>query len=288
MNLLVVGASGLVGWNFLRVARDAGHQVVGTYASHPIPGLRNLNIANAEAARDLLETFKPDAVVCCAGWSWVDGCQRDPKRAFLENAKLPSQLGRLALQYNARFLYFSTSYVFDGKDGPYDENATTNPISIYGESKLEGERLVLEATEGLALIARTMGVYGEEPQQKNFVYQVVRNLRGGKLMNIPSDQRGNASYVADLALMCISLLMRGTSGIWNVAGPEPELYRKEFALRVSHEYKLDSNLFRFITTSELGQPAPRPLQGGLKIDRAMNATGFKPSPWTSFLIPEAI
>ena len=279
MKLLVVGASGLVGWNLLKVARDSGHQAIGTYASHPLSGLSELQLGNTEAITHLLETFQPEVVICCTAWSWVDGCQGDPKRAFLENAERPSHLGRLAFQHGARFLYFSTSYVFDGKEGPYDENAPTNPISIYGESKLQGERLVLEATEGRALIARTMGVYGEEPQQKNFVYQVVRNLRAGKSMNIPSDQRGNASHVMDLASMSLSLLEKKMSGVWNVAGPEPALSRKDFALRIAREYGLDSTLFHFLPTSDLGQPAPRPLNGGLIIDRAVSLTHHAPSPW---------
>ena len=285
MKLLIVGASGLVGGNFLHVAQGLGHEAVGTYASYPLPGLIPLQIEDTSAIQHLLETFAPQAVIACTAWSWVDGCQSDPQRAFLENAQRPAQLARLADQHGAAFLYFSTSYVFDGIDGPYPEDAPTHPLSVYGQSKLEGERLILQATSGKALIARTMGVYGEEPQQKNFVYQVVKSLRAGRPLTLPSDQRGNASYAPDLALMSLSLLEKKQSGIWNVAGPDPNLYRKDFAQRIAEAYELDALLLRFSTTAELKQPAPRPLGGGLLIDRVLKETGLQPSPWTPVPIP---
>jgi dTDP-4-dehydrorhamnose reductase len=285
MKLLIVGASGLVGWNFARVARAAGHEVAGTYATHPSPDLIELRLENIEAVRRLLEDFRPDAVIYCAAWSWVDGCEGDPGRAFLENAGHPARVADLAHRGRAKFLSFSTSYVFDGRDGPYDETAATHPLSVYGKSKLEGERRVLEATEGEALIARTMGVYGEEPQQKNFVYQVVRALRAGKPMTVPSDQSGNASYAGDVAAISLKLVEQGANGIWNVAGPDPNLNRRDFALRIAREYGLDPGLLRFVPTAELGQPAPRPRQGGLVITRAVKATSIAPSPWTPITIP---
>ncbi|HEX4139175.1 MAG TPA: SDR family oxidoreductase [Candidatus Methylacidiphilales bacterium] len=286
MKLLIVGASGLVGSNLASLARACGLQVHGTYASHPIAGLGELDLRNRDDAIRILDAFKPDAVACCSAWSWVDGCQRDPARAFLENAELPAHLAKLSHQAGARFLYFSSSYVFDGREGPYDENARPNPISSYGESKLRGEAMVMEATEGTSLIVRTMGVYGEEPQEKNFVYQVVRSLRAGKAMSIPSDQRGNASHAADVAAMVLSLLKSQASGVWNVAGPDPDLYRKDFALTIARAYDLDASLFRFVSTSELGQPAPRPLGGGLIIKRAVSASGHQPSAWRPIAIPK--
>ena len=285
MKLLIIGASGLVGWNLVRVARADHHEVTGTYALHPAPDLVGLRLENVEAVRRLLENLQPDAVACCAAWSWVDGCEGDPARAFLENAGNPARLARLAHQGQAKFLYFSTSYVFDGRDGPYDENAPVHPLSVYGKSKLEGERRILEATEGQALIARTMGVYGEEPQQKNFVYQVVRALRAGKNMTVPSDQSGNATYAGDLASISLKLLEKSATGIWNVAGPDPHLNRQDFALRIAREYRLDPGLLRFVSTAELGQPAPRPRQGGLVVTRAVKATSIEPSPWTPIVIP---
>lgn len=280
MKFLIVGASGLVGWNLSRVAGQAGHAVTGTYHGFALPGLIQLDLDDAGKVRALLVREKPDVVVCCSAWSWVDGCQGDPGKAARLNRDQPGFLAREADLAGARFVHFSTSYVFDGTKGPYSEEDPPSPISVYGKAKLAGEKAVLEATGGSALIARTMGVYGEEPQRKNFVYQVRRNLGEGKRMKIPSDQIGNATYAPDLAGMLLTLLDRGLGGIWNLAGPEPDLKRRDLAERIAEAYGLDASLFDFVPTSSLGQPAPRPLHGGLKIGKILQYENREPSKWT--------
>jgi len=294
MKLLIVGASGLVGSSLLQVAGAQGHDVLGTRRNQDLPGLAPLDLADVGSCQRIIGEFQPDAVVCCAAWPWVDGCERDPERAMRENCHQPAILARIAAQAGARFVYISTSYVFDGEDGPYSEDAPTNPTSVYGRSKLDGENSVLDATAGNATIARTMGVYGEEILRKNFVYQVFDTLSVGKRMNVPIDQFGNATYSGDLARMLLALLENISSGIWNTAGPEPGLSRKDFALRIAGSYRLDPSLFDFMETKSLGQPARRPRQGGLRIEKITSDIGLHPSLWVrmdpreraSQLIPE--
>lgn len=279
MKILVVGASGMVGWNCAEVAAREGHEILGTFHRHALPGLVPLSLDSESATAAVLSQFKPDAVICCASWSWVDGCEGDPAKAMRHNRDEPALLARISRDHGARFVYFSTSYIFDGKNGPYGEDDAPHPIGTYGRSKLEGEQAVLEATGGDALIVRTMGVYGAEPQRKNFVYQVLRNLREGKRMKVPSDQLGNATHAADLATGVLRLLERGMTGAWNIAGPNPDLCRKDFALFIAREYGLDASLFDFVTTAELKQPAPRPLHGGLKIGKAVAKLGLVLHDW---------
>jgi dTDP-4-dehydrorhamnose reductase len=268
MRILVVGASGLMGWNCLKVMGALGHELLGTYHTHAMDGLVPLSLDSDSAVSSLVARFQPAAVICCAAWSWVDGCQGDPARAFRNNRDEPARLARHAHDFGASFVHFSSSYVFDGKLGPYCEEDLPNPLSVYGESKLAGEKAVLDATDGSATIVRTMGVYGEEPQKKNFVYQVRANLSAGRRMKVPLDQFGNASYAPDIATGVARLLVRKLDGIWNLAGPDPNLCRKDFALRIAREYGLDESLFDFVSTEELRQPAPRPRQGGLRIEKA--------------------
>lgn len=276
MKILIVGASGLVGSSLMREARKCGHDVVGTQRSQTLPGLQTLDLSDRAAGANLLAQHQPAAVICCAAWPWADGCERDPDRAFRENRDQPTDLARASHSLGASFVYFSSSYVFDGVHGPYAEEDQTNPISVYGQSKLQGETAVLEATQGTAIIARTMGVYGEEKLRKNFVYQVIDTLSAGRRMKVPDDQFGNATHSADLALMTLALLDKSASGIWNTAGPEPDLNRKDFALRIAKEYALDTSLFDFVPTSELNQPALRPTHGGLRIDKVVAAIKFVP------------
>ena len=279
MRILVAGASGLVGGACLRAATEAGHKVAGTYHTHAVEGLVPLALESEEAIARLMESFAPEAVVCCTGWTWVDGCEADRDRAFRENCEQPARLARAAASFGAKVVYFSTSYVFDGREGPYSEDARPNPISVYGHAKLAGEHAVMDATAGSAIIARTMGVYGEEARRKNFVYEVRDQLSAGRRMRVPADQIGNASYTGDLAEAVLRLLAGDATGIWNLAGPEPCLSRKEFALRIAHEYGLDGTLFDFVSTAELHQPAARPLQGGLRIDRMRDELKMNPRDW---------
>jgi dTDP-4-dehydrorhamnose reductase len=279
MKCLILGASGLVGWNLLQQAKTLGHESIGTYRSHPLPDLLPLSTENESDVSDLLQTTHPDVVFYCGGWAWVDGCEGDPARAYLENADQPARVARGAVKSGARFVYFSTSYIFDGVAGPYAEDAEPRPLSVYGNSKLRGERAVMEATEGTCLIARTMGVYGEEPQQKNFVYQVRRALSAGRTFRVPNDQWGNVTHAGDIARMSLKLIDLGQGGVWNLAGPDPDICRSDLAYLIAKSYGLPEDLIEPVTTATLGQPAPRPRQAGLLIEKAMQATSIIPQGW---------
>lgn len=281
MRILIIGASGLVGHHLLRLARTEGHETLGTCCRQRPPGLAPLSLAEETTWRTVLDQFAPQAVLCCSGWTWVDGCEDDPERAMRENALQPARLAQASTEGGARFVYYSTSYVFDGTEGPYDEDGIPHPLSAYGRSKRVGEQAIAEATGGRACILRTMGVYGPEPQEKNFVYQVRRALLQGRPLRVPHDQFGNATHAEDLAAITLDLVRREVSGIWNVAGPDPDLRRSEFARQIAQGYGLDTGLILPVPTQELGQKAPRPRHGGLTI-RKIQELGFTPrsfAPW---------
>ena len=122
MKILVIGASGLVGSHVRAEALARGHEVLGTYRKFPTPNLVHLDLANESQARALLESFRPEWVVHAAGWTWVDGCEKDPDRAMRENCEQPVMVARLCKEIGIRMVYFSTHYVFDGSRGPYSES----------------------------------------------------------------------------------------------------------------------------------------------------------------------
>lgn len=277
--MLILGASGLIGWNLLLRAQLLGHEVNGTYRSHSLPGLIPLDMGHEDLLAHLFNQLRPEAVFCCTGWSWVDGCESDPERAYRENMELPTLAVKCARKIGSHVTYFSTSYVFDGRDGPYDENAKPYPISIYGNSKLAGERSILEASDGNAVIARTMGVYGLEPQRKNFVFQVRRALTSRTTLKVPKDQFGNVTYAPDLAGMAFKLAEHRQSGIWNLAGPDSNIRRSDFALQIAKSYGLPEELIEPVETSALNQLARRPAQGGLSIEKVQYFTSIKPQTW---------
>lgn len=284
MKLLIIGASGLVGSNILSVAKSLGHEVVGTYHTYPVSGLRPLNLSDLPAFQEIMSQESPDAVVCAAAWVWADGCQRNPRRALAFNRDYPAEMAEITRRFGAQFVFLSTNYVFNGLGGPYDEEAPTDPINIYGRSKLSAETEILETMRGEAIIIRTAGIYGEEEQKKNFVCQVIRNLRSGNIMKVPNDQFHNATYAEDLAAGIVRLLEKQKTGIWNLAGPDPQLCRSDFALRIAQEYDLDSSLLDCVPTVALGQLALRPRMAGLIIDKARQEIGFDPTEWTKVII----
>ena len=202
---LIIGASGQVG-NALLSAFGRTN-CVGTFSTNDnLPGDRMVQFDLAEAAvtpgiaHALLEMVRPTVVCICAGWTWVDGAERDPHRAMAINAHGPAAVAAAAKRVHASVVYYSTEYVFDGSDehpGPYDEEAPTAPINWFGRSKLEGETLVAAAVgDDSALILRTTVVYGPEQEGKNFVYQLVRRIVGNKGMLVVDDQRSSPTCVA--------------------------------------------------------------------------------------------
>jgi dTDP-4-dehydrorhamnose reductase len=266
MRALVIGASGQVGAALLDALRARGHQAIGTYAHHPAPGLTPLDVTDHGAVERAIADAKPDWVLCPAGLTHVDYCEDHPDEAGAINRDGPLHAARGAHRAGAGFVFFSTEYVFDGGQGPYAEDDPARPLSVYGRSKWEGERAVLAETPR-ALVVRTTVVYGPDRQEKNFVYQLLRNCRSGQPMRIPVDQVSSPTYNLDLARATVELCERDLRGVYHVAG-DGVLDRFAFARLACEVFGLDGSGLTPVATSALGQKAPRPLKGGLRIAKA--------------------
>src|SRR5262249_23721009 len=213
MRAVVVGGSGQIGGWLLRTLAERGHEAVGTYATIPFPGLIPLDAADLTGAAAWLRSQQTDVVFYPAGFTWVDGCERDPARARSANLDQPLNLARVAADQGARFIYFSTDYVFDGAAGPYTEDDPPRPLSVYGHAKLEAEQVLADALGQALLTVRTTWVFGPERQGKNFAYQLAKTLGEGRPLVCPSDQVSNPSYGPDVAAAAISLAEAGRSGL---------------------------------------------------------------------------
>jgi dTDP-4-dehydrorhamnose reductase len=266
MRAVVIGGSGQIGGWLLRILDQRGHHAVGTFASVSIPGLVRLDAAERESAAAWIRAQAPDVVFYPAGFTWVDGCQRDPGRAYDTNLEQPLNLARAAAHVGARFIYFSTDYVFDGHDGPYAEEAPTNPLSVYGQAKRDAERELELALGDRQLTIRTSWVFGPERQGKNFAYQALRSLIEKKTVVCPTDQVSNPSYGPDVARAAVLLAEKGRFGLIHVVGPEV-MDRLAFARAIGAAFGCDIGLIQGKLTAEMGQGAPRPLRGGLLTPR---------------------
>jgi dTDP-4-dehydrorhamnose reductase len=280
---VVVGGSGQIGGWLLRTLADRGHEAVGTYASVAYPGLHHLDAADLAASAAWLRDQKPDVVFYPAGFTWVDGCERDPARARSANVEQPLNLARAAAGIGARFVYFSTDYVFGAHGGPYTEDSPTNALSAYGRSKLEAEHALAGTLGDRQLTVRTSWVFGPERQGKNFSYQLAKALSAGKILEGPTDQVSNPSYGPDVARAVVGLVEAGHSGLIHVAGPEV-MDRVRFARELARGFGLDPSLIVGRTTAELGQGAPRPLSGGLLTPRLQTLLPGVMSPLADCLV----
>ncbi len=274
MKALVIGASGQVGHQLVNHLKKQGRDVVGTYAEHPVSGLLRLDLRlPAECESRVLEV-RPDLVLCAAGMTHVDKCEAEPALARAINVEGPLACARAADKVGAKFVYYSTEYVFDGVAGPYREEDPIRPLSVYGRSKAEAEA-ALARDHPSALIIRTTVVYGPEIQGKNFVYQLLTRGSKGEPMRAPDDQISSPTYNEDLALATLRLVEMKQSGVFHITGPDI-LDRFAFARVVCEVFGLDASKLSPVKTADLKQVAPRPLKAGLLIHKLTRVSGYRP------------
>ena len=265
MKTLVIGASGCVGGILYEDFQELG-EVSGTYCQHPWKELIPLDITRPDDARRLLDQFQPDLVLQPAAQPNVDGCEENPGDSYRVNVGGTSNVVEATRTTRAKYVFFSSDYVFDGKAGPYGEEDPPNPIQVYGRHKLEAERLIRERLDNF-LIIRVHGVFGWERQRKNFVVRLVQLLSEGKTMTVPSDQVGSPTYAPNLSQALRELVLQDARGIYHLVG-STVIDRYSFARLAATIFGLDAGLLVPKTTADLKQKAARPLTSGLCIDKA--------------------
>jgi dTDP-4-dehydrorhamnose reductase len=272
-SVLIVGASGQVGHHLTQAAERRGLAWSGTFHTVSRPGLLALDLRDAQAVARTVLAVRPVYVMAPAACTHVDRCEREPGETYQVNVLGIGHLVDAANAVGATVVHFSSDYIFDGMDGPYDESAPPNPCSQYGLQKLIAEHLILQRARE-ALIVRTTVVYGPEPQGRNFVCRLLRALRMGREVAVPVDQIGTPTYAPTLADAAFDLLAAGVRGVINVAGRQL-VARDEFARETANVFGEDPALVRPVPTSELGQPAPRPLHAGLRAEIAERSLGWE-------------
>lgn len=188
MRVLITGARGLLGSELLGQAPKE-YIVEGV-------DIEEGDLSQASVAQDIISRQQPHCVIHCAAWTDVDGCTRDPKRAYRVNAEATQYVAAACQQFQARLVYLSTDYVFAGDLGrPYTEDDEPRPLNPYGSSKLAGEK----ATAALPnyLIVRTQWLFG--PAGKNFIATIIRAAKEKGELRVVADEWGSPTYARDLA-----------------------------------------------------------------------------------------
>lgn len=260
-HFMVIGASGMIGEHIVTTLNSLEQKTISTYNKTSIPFASHLDVSNEKEVNKLIKDTNPQIIFMPAALTNVDYCETHPEEAYKINVSGVKNVVKASNSTGARLIYFSTDYIFDGNNGPYSEEATANPISIYGLQKLEAEHYVALFAKDY-LIIRTTVVYGWERQGKNFIYRLVKSLSNGQPIKAPIDQVGSPTYANNLSQIAVHLSETTLSGVINITGPS-QISRYEFARKAANIFRLDENLVIPVQTESLNQSARRPKQAGL-------------------------
>lgn len=223
---------------------------------------------------------RPDLVVHGAAMTDVDGCERDRETAYAVNGLGARNAAIAASECDARLIHVSTDFVFDGAKGePYLEYDETRPLSVYGDSKLWGEKLVRDHSERFAIV-RTQWLYGAGG--RNFVDTMRERGREGKPLRVVNDQRGCPTWTVELARAIRRIAEEGSYGIYHASGGGGCTWF-EFARAILSRAGLDDVEVTPITTGELGRPARRPADSRLRNFHMELTFGDAMLPWEDAL-----
>ncbi len=282
--MLVTGARGMLGRDFHETLQARGIDTVGV-------GREELDVTREPDVDYLLSHVRPDVVVNCAAYTAVDDCEANREMAHLVNADAVRYLADHCNRWGSMLVHFSTDFVFDGtRRQPYEVDDEVGPLSVYGESKLAGERSA--ATAWKHLIIRTSWVFG--PYGKNFVEAIAGQIEKGRdHLRVVDDQRGRPTYVphlvdAALRLIDVAGAKDEARGTYHYAD-QPFCTWFEFAREIAGEMQRRGDApseveIEPITTEEMPRPARRPAWSVLSTSRYEMVTGTAPELWQMGLV----
>jgi len=286
VKILLLGSNGQVGFELARSLLPLGELVSLNRVQADFTNLENL--------RATVQTIRPDVIVNAVAYTAVDKAETERETAFLINAQAVEVLAQEAKNLNALLIHYSTDYVFDGtKTKPYFENDATNPLNIYGESKLAGE-LAIQKNGADYLIFRTTWVFAARGQ--NFVNSILRLAAEREELNIVADQIGAPTWarlIADTTAHCVRQAMQERrsnvfeSGIFNLTSSGEtswfEFAQKIVELARAKKVEFKNRVINPIPTSAYPTPAKRPANSRLSTDKLSQRFYVKMPDWQETL-----
>lgn len=272
MKVLVTGSTGQLGYDVCRLLKSF---------EIPYHGIssRDVDITDKQGVSDCFETYRPDVVIHCAAYTAVDDAEKDEEQCFLVNSVGTEQIARACAEWQAKMLYVSTDYVFRGTgEEPYETSASTDPVNVYGRSKVAGEQAVQKWLSRYYIV-RTSWMFGVNG--KNFIDSILKKSEQNPDADIRvvKDQVGSPTYTQDLARFVIDLIRTERYGIYHVTNEGfctwAELAAE--ALRLAGR----TNRIIPVTSQEYVAPAPRPQNSRLS-KKSLKEQGFSLLPdWKS-------
>jgi len=286
MRILITGASGHLGRRLVQAACQAGHRVwawtspreVVTPHSELPATFTSVELTNPVQVAEAYSQVRPMAVLHAAAMSSIAECYRDPVRAFRVNAEATRQLVGLCVADIARLIYVSTDLVFDGGTGNYQEDDLPRPLSIYGKSKLDGERAVIQHP-GLLVSRLSWLVAGGTSERPHFLDQQIASLKQGKPIQLFNDEWRTPLGIDAAAQALVTLATTDFSGILHLGGPE-KLSRYEMGCTLARLLGVKQELVEPIKQGDVKTPEPRPSDVSLNSARWRQL--MPDSPWPTF------
>jgi dTDP-4-dehydrorhamnose reductase len=289
MKILITGSSGMLGTDLCEVLK-ADHELAGMDTVRPrsegnAPHLfHEANVTDPERVKEIFDKEEPELVIHAAAWTDVDGCERDPEKAFLVNTEGTHNVVDASRDGNVPLIFISTDFVFDGDKGePYREDDRTNPLNVYGRSKLEAEEVIKRGLSRYAIV-RTSWLFGMNG--RNFVRTVIEKGRKEGRVRVVDDQAGSPTYTGDLAgaLKDLAKLVDEMGqDIYHVSNSGWCSWY-DLALSISERLSgTEDFAVEPVTSVELDRPAKRPGFSALDCSAFEKRTGHKMRPWQDAL-----
>ena len=271
-NIIITGVNGLLGQKLLDKA-TANFSILGVdihdqpfYQKKDFKYLK-LDITDRRSVKEMILKFYPHFIINTAAMTDVDGCEIHKEQCWKINVEAVENIVYAARKIGSKIVQISTDYIFDGKSGPYNENENSSPLGYYGKSKLASENVLIQSELDHAVL-RTMILYGFGIKVRaNFVTWLISALKRKQKVTIVTDQMGSPTLVDDLAAAIIKIIQLNKWDTFHIAGSEI-IDRYSFAHKIAEIFGLDKELIFPITTADLKQKAPRPLNSGLVIEKA--------------------
>ena len=287
LRICITGSNGFVAQKFteLLATQNLSTQLLGISKSVN----RNLYLTNQQFIQaDLLDNdkinrvlteFKPTHILHTAAITSVELCEMDKVLAHHINVDVTKQLANYAANHDCHFTFISTDFVFDGQNGPYQESDSTNPLNEYGHTKVLAEQYLIKS-KCEAAILRTILVYGAIPDRgrSNLVLWAKNQLQNHQAINAVADQWRMPTWVDDLALACLSAMLKRASGIFHISGNEM-MSIEEAVYTIAETYHLDKSLISSINAIDIGQATNRPQKTGFVLEKSSDVLNFKPTPF---------
>lgn len=282
---MITGSNGLLGQHLIkRLIETTEHTIVATgrgvcrlpFEISDLYDYFTLDITDGVAANDFILSHQPDVIIHGAAMTQPDPCELNKIECWNVNVTATGFLTDAANKINARFIYISTDFVFDGVSGPYKETDEPGPVNYYGSSKLAAEKVVMESKLHWSIV-RTVLVYGNilVGNRSNIITWVKDNLSQGKPIKVVSDQWRTPTYVEDLAKGILLVLEKNAEGIYHISGEEG-MSPYDMAVATADYLHLDKSLMTEVNADSFTQPATRPIKTGFIINKAKKELGYQP------------